>query len=78
MKPDNVKKIVGDLPYMSLEQGEMISGFIHQHRIRNILELGFNHGVSTCYMAAALDEQGGGSITTIDLESARIKQPNIA
>jgi len=77
MKPHNVKNIVGDLPYMSLEQGETIGGFIRQHHIRNILELGFNHGVSTCYMAAALDEQGGGSITTIDLESARMLQPNI-
>lgn len=76
MKPDEVKKIIGDAPYMTLEQGKRISDFIRQNGIRNILELGFCHGVSTCYMAAALEEEGG-SITTIDLEWTRKAEPNI-
>jgi len=77
MKPDEVKEMVGDLPYMTLEQGQTVSNFIRQHRVKNILELGFRYGVSTCYMAAARDEQGGGSITTIDLELVRTHEPNI-
>jgi predicted O-methyltransferase YrrM len=77
MTPDEVKKIITDLPGMTLEQGRRISDFIRQNRIRNILELGFSHGVSTCYMAAALNEGDGGWITTIDLECSRNKEPDI-
>ena len=31
------------------------------------LELGFAHGVSSCYVAAALDEMGQGHLTSVDL-----------
>lgn len=72
-----VKEVVGDLPYMSLKQASIMAEFIQQNRISNILELGFFHGVSTCYLAAALEEMGGGSIVTIDLHSAKQRQPNI-
>lgn len=75
LKP--VKEIVGNLPYMSLEKAQTMGSFIHQNNISSILELGFYHGVSTCYMAAALKEAGGGSIVTIDLLSAENRQPNI-
>ncbi len=47
MKPQEVRKIIGDLPYMTLEQGETLTEFIHAHKIEDILELGFCHGVST-------------------------------
>ena len=72
-----VKEIVGNLPYMSFEKAQTMSSFIHQNNISSILELGFYHGVSTCYMAAALSAAGGGSIVTIDLLSAEKRQPNI-
>lgn len=72
-----VKQVVENLPYMSLKKAQVMQDFIHQHNISSILELGFFHGVSTCYMAAALDEAGGGSIVSIDLESAQKRQPNI-
>jgi predicted O-methyltransferase YrrM len=51
--------------------------FVHRHGSRNILELGFRHGVSTCYLAAALDDIGDGSITTIDLEAVHDEEPNV-
>ncbi|MEY2830848.1 MAG: hypothetical protein RLZZ574_106, partial [Cyanobacteriota bacterium] len=72
-----VKQVVENLPYMSLKKAQVMQDFIHQHNISSILELGFYHGVSTCYMAAALEEAGGGSIVSIDLESAQKRQPNI-
>jgi predicted O-methyltransferase YrrM len=77
MNITKVKEIVGDLPYMSLKQARIITEFIQENNISSILELGFFHGVSTCYMAAALDEIGGGSLVTIDLLSAKKRQPNI-
>jgi len=77
-----VKQIVGELPHMTVRQAETITRFMAEHRCEHILELGFNYGVSTCYMAAALAEQWGGeagrgSITTIDLVRARNNQPNV-
>jgi predicted O-methyltransferase YrrM len=77
MNLSKVEEIVGDLPYMSLKQASVITEFIQENNVSSILELGFFHGVSTCYMAAALEEIGGGSIVTIDLHSAEKRQPNI-
>jgi predicted O-methyltransferase YrrM len=72
-----VKQVVEDLPYMSLKKAQVMEDFIRKHSISNILELGFFHGVSTCYMAAALEEVDQGSIVSIDLHSAQKRQPNI-
>jgi predicted O-methyltransferase YrrM len=72
-----VKQVVEDLPYMSLKKAQVMQDFINQHSISNILELGFFHGVSTCYLAAALEEVDQGSIVSIDLHSAQQRQPNI-
>lgn len=68
---------VQGLPHMELDQAEEITRIITENRFQNLLELGFCHGVSTCYMAAALDEIGGGTITTIDLESALENTPGV-
>lgn len=77
MKPHEVRKTIGSVPYMTPDQGEMITEFIHENKIRDVLELGFCHGVSTCYMAAALAERGEGHIVSIDLETARQANPNV-
>lgn len=73
----DVRDVLRDLPCMTLEQAETITTFISTNAVKDILELGFNHGVSTCYMAAALSEAGRGSIVTIDLEAARKMTPNV-
>jgi predicted O-methyltransferase YrrM len=72
-----VKRRVGATPVMSPEQAERLTWLIAEHGVRDILELGFSHGVSTCYMAAALGRGHGGHIVTIDREVARTRQPNI-
>ena len=77
MKPEEVSRILGGTPWMSVEQGVEITEFIRENGIRDILELGFLHGTSTCYLAAALRESGGGSVVSIDLEGARALDPNI-
>ena len=76
MKVEDVKRIVKDAPYMSVAQAQRMTSFIHDHKLKDVLELGFFHGVSTCYMAAAVKELGG-RVTTIDLASARKRSPNI-
>ena len=41
------------------------------------MELGFAHGVSSCYIAGILDEMKTSHLTTIDLEIAKKREPNI-
>ncbi|PSO55187.1 MAG: hypothetical protein BRC40_07295 [Cyanobacteria bacterium QH_8_48_120] len=77
MKIDEIKTKVEGIPYMDRTQAETITNIILENNFNNILELGFAHGVSTCYMAGALDELGSGKITTIDLEKANRLKPNI-
>lgn len=62
---------------MSLEAAEMFYDLITAHELRNVLELGFMHGVSSAYIAGAIEDCGGGRLTTIDLETARDREPNI-
>jgi len=78
MSIEEVKKVVKDAPYMSFEQASNIGKFIHDYDIKDVLELGFRHGVSTCYMADCLrDLASEGSIVTIDLKSAEKIKPDI-
>ena len=58
MKLEQVQAIVGKTPHMSVEQARKMSEFIRYHKSRGILEGGVRYGVSTCYMAAALQEPG--------------------
>jgi Predicted O-methyltransferase len=68
---------VGGRAATSPDAGRLLYEFVLRSRARTILELGFAHGNSTCYMAAALDEARQGSITTIDRESSLSREPNI-
>jgi len=77
MKFEQVAAIVGEVPYTRPRQGKILYDFVLSSRTRNILELGFAHGVSTCYLAAALDEAGAGSVLTMDFQTAANNDPNI-
>ena len=71
MKFEKISAIVGDVPFISKKNGRYVYDLIIRERLTNILELGFAHGTATCYMAAALDELGSGSITAVDLIGAK-------
>jgi predicted O-methyltransferase YrrM len=77
VKIEKIREVVSDIPHMTHSQGESITNLILDNRFSEILELGFRHGVSTCYMAGALDELGTGHVTTIDLTGARDANPSI-
>ena len=77
MKPEHVKEKLGNLPYMTMEQGANLTSFLHENRLSRVLELGFYHGVSSCYLAGAMKASGGEKIVTIDLVSAKERKPNI-
>jgi predicted O-methyltransferase YrrM len=77
MKPEEVFAHVGHLPYMRLEQARILFDLIVPNRLHNCLELGFYHGTSSAYIAGAIDELQAGTLTTIDLEKALERTPNI-
>lgn len=71
----SVAKVVGDIPYMSPEQAKRMTDLIKSHRLQRVLELGFAHGVSTCYLADAVRKMPEGSVTAIDLTASRKMEP---
>ena len=77
MKIDQIRERVKGIPFMTFTQSATITDVILENQFQNILELGFGHGVSTCYMAGAVDDLSRGTITTIDSISAREAEPNI-
>lgn len=78
MELSRVQEVVDGLPFMSIEQARTITDLIIDQGCRDVLELGIMYGVSTCYMAAALDGTGRDwHITTIDNTSAAVKSPNV-
>lgn len=77
MKFDKISKFLQGIPYTSLSKGKNFYDIIISIKPQNILELGFAHGVASCYMAAALEELGAGKITVVDLEKSKNEKPNI-
>ena len=78
MKFEEIKSLVAGVPYMTARQGKILYDFVLNERRENCLELGFAHGVSSCYIAAALDELGGGHLTAVDLVAGQAwQQPSI-
>ncbi len=77
MQLEDVQSVVGDTPHMRIAQATTLTGHMQEFDVRDVLELGFCHGVSTCYMAAELQSRGGGHIVTIDLEVQRKDSPTV-
>jgi predicted O-methyltransferase YrrM len=77
MNLDRVLACVAGIPYICPDRGREIYEFIRRERPNSVLELGFAHGVSSCYIAAALKDNGSGRLTTIDLPIARTFDPHI-
>lgn len=69
--------ILKDVPGMVFDQALYMDNFLKKHNLTNLLELGFAHGASSCYMASTLREIGEGHLTTIDLKGAKFRLPNI-
>ncbi len=73
-----VQEHVEGVPYILPELARDIYEFVLNKAPQQCLELGFGHGASSCYIAAALQELGQGHLTAVDLVSAREwQQPTI-
>ncbi|MCK9238355.1 MAG: class I SAM-dependent methyltransferase [Thiopseudomonas sp.] len=73
----NLCKKYKDLPYMQYEQAKVIQDIIIENNFNKILELGFYHGKSSLLIASILSNITNGHLTTLDIESATTRTPNI-
>ena len=78
MKVSDVIEIVGHTPHTTHAQGQALYNFVIEHRLNRCLELGFAHGVGTVWIAAALQELGGGKVVSVDNETAYKRKPSAA
>lgn len=78
MKFNEIQDLVRGIPYIMDDMAYDIYHFVLDAKPANCLELGFGHGASSCYIAAALEELGEGRLTAVDLLPAREwQQPSI-
>ncbi|MEO0794685.1 MAG: class I SAM-dependent methyltransferase [Verrucomicrobiota bacterium] len=68
---DEIHAKVGHVPFITEQNARILYDLIIKEKATNILELGIAHGTATCYMAAAIEELGGGKITAVDLLSVK-------
>src|SRR5437660_723901 len=67
MKFEEIHSLLRKVPFISKKNARFLYDLILRERLTNILELGIAHGTATCYMAAALQEVGKGSVSSVDL-----------
>lgn len=70
-------ELVKDVFGMNIQQAQFLDDFIKHNNLSNLLELGFAHGVSSCYFASILKDMDKGHLVTIDNTSAKTRNPNI-
>jgi predicted O-methyltransferase YrrM len=72
-----VAAAVDGVPYMRPEQGRTIYDHVRRTKPGAVLELGAAHGVGAAYIAAALDENGRGTVTTVDSTAGVYEDPTV-
>ena len=77
MKFDDVRAALDGIPYLGVDEGWELYQFVVNHRPERCLELGHAHGVSSVYLAAAMEEEGRGHLDTVDLLTAGDRDPNL-
>jgi predicted O-methyltransferase YrrM len=76
VKFEDVDAAVAGTRFMTSPQGRAVHNFIVEKNLGRVIELGFAHGKSTCYLAAAADELGGNAhVLTIDRTAAMDRTP---
>lgn len=65
------------IPYTSPQKGSFFYQTVIENGVKDVLELGFAHGCSTCYFAAAVMKNGGGHIDAVDIEPSAGFKPSL-
>ncbi len=77
MRFNEIAKLIEGVPYIQKERGKHLYEHVLKNRPEQCIELGFAHGASSCYIAAALDEIGSGKLTSVDLIGSKDREPNL-
>jgi predicted O-methyltransferase YrrM len=77
MQVHEIARVLEGIPNMDPRQGAEVTRFIKEKKLSRCLELGFAHGVGTAYLAHAVADRQDGKVVTIDLETARRRDPDI-
>ena len=75
MEFEQVAAAVEGIPFMSPVLGRRVYDHVRRTRPEQVLELGTAHGVSAAYIAAALEANGVGHVTTVDHGGAAFDPP---
>jgi predicted O-methyltransferase YrrM len=78
MRLEVLQERLRGIPHSGPETGAVLYRTVLERGYRSCLELGFAHGVGTCYIAGALEAQGAGRVTAVDLPGAERRQPRAA
>jgi predicted O-methyltransferase YrrM len=62
---------------ISRDVGRFLYGIARSISAKRIVEFGTSYGVSTIYFAAALHDNGGGSVIGTELESSKVAKANL-
>lgn len=76
-KFDQITADFGKVKYMNEARARVLRDLVEEQDARDVLEIGFFRGKSSVYIAAMLEDRGGGSLVTIDRKSAAGLTPNI-
>ncbi len=76
MKFESVAQVVDGIPNMTRERAHRVYDHLVATDSRDVLELGTAHGVSACYMAAAVEARGGRVITVDHVAATRLREPH--
>ena len=63
---EEVARLIEGVPFMTPAFGRRVYDHVRETRPEQVLELGSAHGVSASYIAAALEANGCGELTTVD------------
>jgi predicted O-methyltransferase YrrM len=72
---EEVAERVAGVPFMAPEFGRSVYTHVTEAKPEHVLELGTAHGVSAAYIAAALEANGRGHLTTVDHGGAHFDPP---
>ena len=74
---EQVAQAVEGVPHTSRTAGQRLFDHVTGNNLRDVLEIGTSHGVSTCYLAAAVHELDDGRVVTLDRKTAINLDPNV-
>jgi predicted O-methyltransferase YrrM len=58
-------------------RGRQLAKLISDNEIRDVLVLGFNHGITSCYLTVALDNRNDGHLVAVGRADKIAEQPSI-